>query len=132
MEEVNRLSSLKDEQINEAKKKAAFEITKLIHGEEEAKKAEDASNALFEGKGNLDNMPSSEITVNSSILDAIISVGFAPSKGQARQLINQGGITLNDNKISDTNYILSDSDFNDGFAILKKGKKSFYKLIKTN
>ena len=65
-------------------------------------------------------------------LDAIISVGFAPSKGQARQLINQGGITLNDNKISDTNYILSDSDFNDGFAILKKGKKSFYKLIKTN
>ena len=132
MEKVEELSSLKDKKINEAKKVAAFEITKLIHGEEEAKKAEEASNALFEGKGNLDNMPSSEITVNSSILDAIISVGFAPSKGQARQLINQGGITLNDNKISDTNYILSDSDFNDGFAILKKGKKSFYKLIKTN
>lgn len=132
MEKVEELSSLKDEKINEAKKVAAFEITKLIHGEEEAKKAEEASNALFEGKGNLDNMPSSEIAVNSSILDAIISVGFAPSKGQARQLINQGGITLNDNKISDTNYILSDSDFNDGFAILKKGKKSFYKLIKTN
>ena len=132
MEKVEELSNLKDEKINEAKKVAAFEITKLIHGEEEAKKAEEASNALFEGKGNLDNMPSSEITVNSSILDAIISVGFAPSKGQARQLINQGGITLNDNKISDTNYILSDSDFNDGFAILKKGKKSFYKLIKTN
>ena len=132
MEKVEELSNLKDEKINEAKKVAAFEITKLIHGEEEAKKAEDASNALFEGRGNLDNMPSSEIAVNSSILDAIISVGFAPSKGQARQLINQGGITLNDNKISDTNYILSDSDFNDGFAILKKGKKSFYKLIKTN
>ena len=87
---------------------------------------------MFEGQGSLDNMPSATVNSNISILDAIIQVNFAPSKGQARQLINQGGITLNDSKISDTNYILSDSDFKDGFAILKKGKKSYYKLQKNN
>lgn len=132
MEKVEELSNLKDEKINEAKKVAAYEITKLIHGEEEAKKAEESAKALFEGQGSLDNMPSATVNSNISILDAIIQVNFAPSKGQARQLIMQGGITLNDNKISDTNYVLSDSDFKDGFAILKKGKKSYYKLQKNN
>lgn len=130
MEKVEELSNLKDEKINEAKKVAAYEITKLIHGEEEAKKAEEASNALFGGQGSLDNMPTASVADNISILDAIIQVGFAPSKGQARQLITQGGISLNDTKISDTNYVLSDTDFKDGFAILKKGKKSYYKLQK--
>lgn len=130
MEKVEELSNLKDEKINEAKKVAAYEITKLIHGEEEAKKAEEASNALFGGQGSLDNMPTATVASNISILDTIIQVGFAPSKGQARQLITQGGISLNDTKISDTNYILSDTDFKDGFAILKKGKKSYYKLQK--
>ena len=130
MEKVEELSNLKDEKINVAKKVAAYEITKLIHGEEEAKKAEEASNALFGGQGSLDNMPTATVASNISILDAIIQVGFAPSKGQARQLITQGGISLNDTKISDTNYVLSDTDFKDGFAILKKGKKSYYKLQK--
>ena len=128
MEEVNRLSSLKDEQINEAKKIAAFEITKLIHGEEEALKAEEAAKALFEGHGSLENMPTSKVDVNISILDAIITAGMAPSKGQARTLINQGGITLNDEKISDVNYVLSENDFKDGYAILRKGKKVYHKL----
>lgn len=128
MDEVNRLSSLKDEKINEAKKVAAFEITKLIHGEEAARKAEEAASALFEGTGNLDSMPTTQIEKNISILDAMINAGLAPSKGQARTLINQGGIALNDEKISDTNYILSEKDFKDGFAILKKGKKIYHKL----
>ena len=130
MEEVNRLSSLKDEQINEAKKVAAFEITKLIHGEEEAKKAEEAAKALFEGQGSLENMPTSKVDSNISILDAIITAGMAPSKGQARTLINQGGITLNDEKVSDVNYVLSDKDFKEGYAILRKGKKVYHKLEK--
>ena len=130
MEEVNRLSSLKDEQINEAKKVAAFEITQLIHGEEEAKKAEEAAKALFEGQGSLENMPTSKVDANISILDAIITAGMAPSKGQARTLINQGGITLNDEKISDVNYVLSDEDFKEGYAILRKGKKVYHKLEK--
>lgn len=130
MEKVEELSNLKDEKINEAKKVAAYEITKLIHGEEEAKKAEEASNALFNGTGSLENMPTVKIeSTNISILEAIITTGIAPSKGQARTLVNQGGISLNDNKITDVNYCLSDNDFKDGYAILKKGKKVFYKLV---
>ena len=133
IEKITELSSLKDEKINEAKKIAAFEITKLIHGEEEAKKAEEASNALFNGSGNLDNMPTVKLeNTNISIVDAIILTNIAPSKGQARTLINQGGISLNDEKITDINYSLSDKDFQKGFAILKKGKKIFYKLEKGN
>ena len=131
MEDVKRLASLPGEQINEAKKIAAFEITKLIHGEDEAKKAEEASIALFEGTGSLENMPTVKIeNTDISILDAIILTGIAPSKGQARTLVTQGGISLNDNKIEDTSYMLSDNDFEEGYAILKKGKKVFYKLEK--
>lgn len=129
LDKINELSSLKDEKINEAKKIATFEITKLVHGEEAAKKAEEASNALFNGSGSLENMPTIKLEdINISLLDAIIKTNIAPSKGQARTLINQGGISLNDNKISDVNYVLSASDFSQGYAILKKGKKIFYKL----
>ena len=129
-EKIRELCSFKDERINGAKKVAAFEITKLVHGEEEAKKAEDASNALFAGNGNTDNMPSTEITSSEmSIVDALVLTGLAPSKGQARTLISQGGITLNDKKITDINSKLSQDDFSDGYAIIKKGKKVFHKLI---
>ena len=131
IEQINELANLKDEKINEAKKVAAYEITKLIHGEEEAKKAEEASNALFSGTGSLDNMPTVKLeSTNISILDAIIQTGIAPSKGQARTLVTQGGISLNNEKISDVNYQLSEKDFSQGYAILKKGKKVFYKLEK--
>ncbi len=130
LDKITELSSLKDEKINEAKKVAAFEITKLVHGEDEAKKAEEASNALFLGTGSLENMPSIQLeNTNISIVDAIVLSGIAPSKGQARTLITQGGISLNDNKITDSSFVLSDSDFKDGYAILKKGKKVFHKLI---
>ncbi len=131
MEKIQELSSLKDEKINEAKKIAAFEITKLIHGEEAAQKAEEASNALFGGQGSLENMPTIKVdNINISIVDAIILTNIAPSKGQARTLVNQGGISLNDEKITDVTYQLSGKDFSDGYAILKKGKKVFYKLEK--
>ncbi len=86
---------------------------------------------FFGGQGSLNNMPSTKLeNVNISIVDAILLTGIVPSKGQARTLICQGGISLNDEKISDINYTLSDKDFNDGFAILKKGKKVYYKLEK--
>ena len=131
MDKINELTSYNDERINEAKKIAAFEITKLIHGEEEAKKAEQASLALFEGQGNLDNMPSTKLeNIDISIVDAIVLSGIAPSKGQARTLIAQGGISLNDEKVTDVSYKLSENDFNDGYAILKKGKKIYHKLEK--
>ena len=130
-EEVDRLSSLQDEKINEAKKIAAYEITKLIHGEDEAIKARDAAEALFGNGGNIDNMPTTKVEdVNISILDAIVLTGIAPSKGQAKTLIAQGGISLNDVKIEDVSYKLSEEDFKEGYAILKKGKKVYHKLEK--
>ena len=129
MSEVKRLSELKDENINEAKKIAAYEITKLIHGEEEAIKAKEATEALFEGKGSIENMPSIKIEDSSiSIIDVLVLAQIVPSKGQARKLIEQGGITLNDEKITDVAYTIDDKDFKEGYAILKKGKKAFYKI----
>ena len=128
VEQIRELTKYKDERINEAKKIAAFEITKLVHGEEEAKKAEEATNALFEGKGNLENIPTVEIeNKDISIVDALVISKIAPSKGQARTLVSQGSVSINDKKVEDINYKLTD-EFNDGYAILKKGKKVFYKL----
>ena len=129
MEKIKELSSYQDEKINEAKKILAYEITKLVHGEEEATKAKEASDALFSGQGSLEHMPTIKIdNKNLSILDAILLTGIAPSKGQARTLISQGGISLNDEKIMDANYTLSEKDFSNGYAILRKGKKVFFKL----
>ena len=126
IEKIQELCSLKDEKINETKKIAAFEITKLIHGEEEAKKALEASNALFSGEGNLDNMPTVKIdNVNLSILDAILLTKIAPSKGQARTLINQGGISLNNEKVLDVNYVLSEKRFLPRLCYFEKRKKDF-------
>ncbi len=131
MDEVNRLASLKDENINEAKKILAYEITKLIHGEAEAKKAEEASNALFEGNGSVENMPRVKLSnPNCSLTEALVECGICSSKSQAKTLISQGAISLNDEKISDVSYVLSDKDFETENTILKKGKKIFYCLEK--
>lgn len=130
MDEVRRLSELKDEKINEAKKIAAFEITKLIHGEDEAIKAKQTAEALFENNGDLENMPNIEINESKELIDILVLAEIVPSKGQARKLIEQGGITLNDEKITNVNYIVEDKDLKDGYAILKKGKKVFYKIEK--
>ncbi len=131
MEKVNRLASLKDEKINEAKKILAYEITKLIHGEEEAKKAEEASGALFEGAGSLENMPSIKLdNINIPLTEAIVTCGICTSKSQAKTLISQGAISLNDEKITDVSYVLSDKDFETKHTILKKGKKIFFSLEK--
>ena len=128
-EEVDRLSSLKDEKINEAKKIAAFEITKLIHGEEEAIKARYAAEALFGNGTDISNMPSTKLDdVNMSILDVLVNTGLTKSKSEAKTLISQGGISLNDSKIDDITYKLSEKDFNDGYAIIRKGKKIFHKI----
>lgn len=129
IEEVNRLSNLEGEEINEAKKIAAFEITKLVHGEENAKKAEEASNSLFGGAKDTGNMPQIQLEEESSILDAIIKAGFCTSKGQAKTLIAQGGITLDDEKITEVTYKITSKQLEKG-AILRKGKKSFCKLTK--
>lgn len=134
MDEVKRLSSLEGEKINEAKKIAAFEITKLIHGEEEALKAKESAEALFEKDKNSANMPTFDASSlfanndNITLIDILVESKTVSSKSQARTLIEQGGISINDQKITDTKYILKKSEFEDNFFILKKGKKTFIKI----
>ena len=128
--EIKELTKYKDERINEAKKRAAFEITKLVHGEEAAKQAEKATQALFEGKGNVDTMESIKVDGDVSIVEAIVLTGIVSSKGQAKTLITQGAISVNDEKIDDINYMLTEKDFSEGYAILRKGKKVYYKLTR--
>ena len=134
MEEVNRLSSLPGEKINQAKKIAAYEITKIVHGKENADKAKEASEAIFENANSTENMPVAEISKSDfsnneiSILDLIVKSEIASSKGQAKILVTQGGISINDEKITDITRKFSREDFNNDM-ILKKGKKTFVKII---
>ncbi|MEG0872410.1 MAG: tyrosine--tRNA ligase [Clostridia bacterium] len=135
MEEVNRLSNLEGDKINEAKKIAAFEITKLIHGEENALSAKKTSEDLFENQNDSKNMPAIIIDKAKlenpntlSIIEAILFSNNAPSKGQARILVEQGGISIDDQKITDVHYQIPFNDFSKGYVILRKGKKIFVKL----
>ena len=130
MDEVNRLSNLKDSAINEAKKILAFEVTKLVHGEEEAKKAEKSATEIFTGQSS-ENMPTVEIenVVGKKLLDILAAEKIIESKAEGRRLISQNGLSLNDAKISDADYIFAESDFENNSAVIRKGKKKFYKLV---
>ncbi len=137
LDEIDALTAHMDERMNTAKARLAYEITKLIHGEEEADKAQNAAQALFANKADSEHMPSVEIEAekfNSSrnIVDILAAVGLASSKGEARRLIQQGGISLNDKKIADITYTVADEDVNDGSFILRKGKKVYIKVIIKN
>lgn len=135
MEEVNRLSNLEGENINEAKKIAAYEITKLVHGEQAADEAKKTSEELFENKNNAENMPQVVLSKESfidntiSLLDVMVTANVAKSKGEAKTLISQGGISLDDEKATDIFHKIHIDNFEKGYVVLKKGKKIFIKLI---
>ncbi|SHI04226.1 tyrosyl-tRNA synthetase [Clostridium collagenovorans DSM 3089] len=131
MDEVRRLAALEGSQINDAKKILAFEVTKLIHGEEEAQKAAEASQALFGSGSDMANVPTVTITkdmVNTSLLDILLKTEIIPSKKEGRRLIEQGGLYVNDEKITDPNALLAEAQLVDG-ALVKKGKKKFYRVV---
>ena len=126
MEEVHRLGSLQDAAINEAKKVLAYEVTKLVHGQEEADKAQAAAEAVFGGSGSNENMPTIQLTAENEgqkLLDILVGAQVFESKGEGRRLIKQNGLSLNDAKLADPDYVLTDGDFTDGEAIVRKGKK---------
>ncbi len=133
IDEINKLCAIEGSAMNEAKKVLAFEVTKLVHGEEEAKKALETSNSLFSGNvSDAEHMPTIEITkedAKGKLIDILVKSEFIPSKSQARRLIEQNGLSLNDEKITDVDFTLSDINFTTGYAIVKKGKKIFSKLI---
>lgn len=133
MEEVHRLGSLQDAAINEAKKVLAYEVTKLVHGQEEADKAQAAAEAVFGGSGSNENMPTIQLSAENEgqkLLDILVAGQVFESKGEGRRLIKQNGLSLNDAKVADPDYVLTDGDFTDGEAIVRKGKKKFYRLVK--
>ncbi|WP_446897769.1 tyrosine--tRNA ligase [Clostridium sp. LBM24168] len=132
MPEVKRLGSLKDSQINMAKEVLAYEVTRLIHGKDEADKAKAASEALFSGGSDMNNVPTVEIDKNDcncSIVDLLVSTSILPSKSEARRLIKQGGLTVNDKKIGDINFAVNIDDFKDGSMLIRRGKKKYNKIV---
>ena len=136
IEEIESMEAWQGSELNKAKEILAFELTKLVHGEDEAQKALEGARALFSAKADTDNMPSTEISTENftdgqiSLIDLLALVGLAPSKAEARRLIQQGGISVNDEKRTDVKEVVTLADFGDNrYIIVKKGKKVFHKII---
>ena len=134
IEEIEAMESWEGAQLNVAKERLAFALTEMVHGTEEAQKALDASKALFVSGGNTENMPTTELTdadfADGSILvaDLLVKTELAPSKAEAKRLIKQGGISVNDEKVTAFDAAVSKDAFAEGHIILKKGKKVFHKV----
>lgn len=134
MEEVNRLSSLKDAEINKAKEVLAYEVTKLVHGEEEAEKAQAAARALFAGGGDMNNVPTTQMPVSEfegegmGIVTLMRTVGLVKSNGDGFRTIEQGGLSVNGEKVTDKKLMVTPDLFQDGALLLKKGKKNFHRV----
>ena len=133
MEQINEYAKLEGQQLNSAKEVLAYELTNLVHGEEEAKKAQEAARAIFSGGVNSANMPTTQVEADSltddsiGLMDLMVLGGMVKSKGEARRLITQGGVSLNDEKVSDVYATVSKADLEAG-AVVRKGKKVFRKF----
>ena len=133
MDEVKRLGSLKDSAINEAKEVLAYETTKLVHGKEEADKALEAARAIFSSNASSANAPTTTVNKDDlekgiNILELLKLTNLSPSNAEGRRLIQQGGITVNDEKINDTNFIVDLSMMKDDVIMIRKGKKVFHQV----
>lgn len=131
MDEVHRLTEHRDERMNDAKKVLAYEVTRLVHGEAEAEKAKKAAEALFGGAGDADAMPTAEVSpseLGTRLLDVLAKKAVIASKGEGKRLVQQNGLSLNDERVTDIERTLTEQDFRDGFAIVRKGKKTYVRL----
>ena len=134
MEEIRKYEKLQGSELNAVKEILAYEVTKLVHGEEEAKRVQEAARAVFSGGGYDENMPQAVIEAGTlengiGILDLLSSVKMIPSKGEGRRLVQQGGISINGEKVTAIDFVVAKELFEDGKIIVKKGKKSFLKII---
>ena len=135
MSEVNRLSALEGSAINEAKEVLAYEVTKLVHGEEKAKKALETSREVFAGGGVSADMPTKEFEASAfagegmGLAALLKEAGLEPSTSEAYRTIQGGGARINGEQITDKKYAVTEADFNDGELILQKGKKKFMKIV---
>ena len=135
LEEIDKMSTWEGSQLNEAKEILAYELTKLVHGEEEADKAKAASKALFAGSGDTEHMPTTELTNDDfgggsiDVLTLLVKCGLAASKGEARRLVQQGGVSVNDEKVTAIETTFSCEQFTGDGVVIKKGKKVFHKAV---
>ncbi len=135
LEQIDAMSGWEGSQLNEAKDILAYELTKLVHGEEEAEKARAASQALFSGAGDTEHMPTTELTNDDfgggaiDVLTLLVKCGLAASKGEARRLVQQGGIAVNDEKVSAIETTFGCEQFTGDGVIIKKGKKVFHRAV---
>ena len=134
LEEIDKMDKWEGSELNKAKDILAFELTKLVHGEEEARKAQEASQALF-GKGtNTENMPSTTLTADDfedgkiGIIDMMIKASLVKSRGEARRLIEQGGVSVDDEKVKNIDFTVSEDALKENAIVIKKGKKVFHKI----
>ena len=135
LEEIDKMSTWEGSQLNEAKEILAYELTKLVHGEEEAEKAKAASKALFAGSGDTEHMPTTELTNDDfgggsiDVLTLLVKCDLAASKGEARRLVQQGGVSVNDEKVAAIETTFGCEQFTGDGVVIKKGKKVFHKAV---
>ena len=133
IEQIREMDGWQGSQLNQAKEILAWELTSLVHGQEEADKAQAAARALFGGGGDKASMPSTELAADQfeggqiGVLNLLVACGLAPSKGEARRLVQQGGVSVNDEKVTDVNAVLAQELFSGEGVIIKKGKKVFHR-----
>jgi len=133
LEELDKMQNWEGSQLNNAKEILAWELTKMVHGEEEATKAQTAARALFAGNGDSSNMPSTQLSESDfsdgkiGILDLMVKCALAASKGEARRLVQQGGVSVADQKVTDVETRFTQDDFSGDGVIIKKGKKVFHR-----
>ena len=134
LEEIDKMDSWEGAQLNTAKEILAFELTKLVHGEEEAQKAQESARALF-SKGNAAEMPTAELTEddftdgNIDILTMLVKSGLVPSKSEARRAVQQGGVAVDGEKVGDINAVFAKDALTGEGVIVKKGKKNFRRVV---
>ena len=135
LEQIDEMADWKGEKLNEAKEILAFELTKLVHSEAEAEKAREASRALFSGAGDVEHMPTTELTNDDlgggqiDVLSLLVKCGLAASKGEARRLVQQGGVTVNDQKINSIDAAFGCEQFTGDGVVIRKGKKVFHRAV---
>ena len=134
LEQIEEMAKWEGSQLNRAKEILAYELTKMVHGEEEAKKAEASAKALFAGSGSSENMPTTELSDADltdgaiDLMSLLVKTGLCTTKSDARRNIQQGGVTVNDEKVTDIGKSFSTDELKSGI-ILKRGKKNFNKVV---
>ena len=131
MDEIRKMEKWEGKELNEAKRILAYEVTKLVHGEEEAEKAKKTAEEVFAKGGVSADMPTSVIpdVVGMGVLDMLVKTGLLPSKGEARRLVQQNGLSINDVKYNDVNGVVTEDMITDEGMIIKKGKKTFHRVV---